>query len=184
MNATSRIAVLKFGGTSVATYDQREIAYRRIVDAREAGFATVAVISAMGRTPEPYATDSLLALVGGRTGDANADLLLATGELISAAVFASELAAQGVDAVAITGAQAGIVTDRRFGDARILRVSLASYWHCSSEAPFQSSPAFKVQRKMERLRRWAAAAPTFPRWRSDTRSARNASTSIPTSAER
>jgi aspartate kinase len=122
VNATSRIAVLKFGGTSVATYDQREIAYRRIVDAREAGFATVAVISAMGRTPEPYATDSLLALVGGRTGDANADLLLATGELISAAVFASELAAQGVDAVAITGAQAGIVTDRRFGDARILRV--------------------------------------------------------------
>ena len=66
MNATARIAVLKFGGTSVATREQRQVAFGRVRDAREAGFATVAVVSAMGRSPEPYATDTLLALLAGR----------------------------------------------------------------------------------------------------------------------
>ncbi len=122
MNATRRVAVLKFGGTSVATAEQRAIAFQRIRDAVTDGFATIAVVSAMGRPPAPYATDSLLGLIDGRGGSRNADLLLAAGELISAAVFAEELAASGVDAVALTGAQAGIVTDARYGDAAILRV--------------------------------------------------------------
>ncbi len=122
MNATQRIAVLKFGGTSVATPEQREVAYCRVRDAREAGFGTVVVVSAMGRFPDPYATDSLLALIEGRAGNANADVLLAAGELIAAAVFADGLVAQGVDATALSGMQAGIVTDARQGDATILRV--------------------------------------------------------------
>jgi aspartate kinase len=122
MNATGRIAVLKFGGTSLATPDQRAIAIQRVGDARRDGFATVAVVSAMGRPPEPYATDSLLGLIGGRAGSRNADLLLAAGEAIAAAVFADELSAAGIDALALTGAQAGIVTDTRHGEARILRV--------------------------------------------------------------
>ena len=123
MNATARVAVLKFGGTSVSSREQREVAYRRVLDAREAGFATVAVISAMGRSPDPYATDSLLGLLGGRTGSANADVLLAAGELIAAAVFAQELSENfGVAATVLSGARAGIVTDERHGDAKILRV--------------------------------------------------------------
>jgi aspartate kinase len=115
-------AVLKFGGTSVGTRDRRQIAYQRVRDAREAGFATVAVVSAMGRSPEPYATDTLLSLVDNRSGNPNADMLLSAGELIAAAVFADELTAQGVQAVALSGARAGIVTDSRHGDATILRV--------------------------------------------------------------
>lgn len=125
MNATARVAVLKFGGTSVATCDQRTIAFERIRDAREQGYATVAVVSAMGRAPEPYATDTLLSLIGGQTGNANADLLLSCGELISATVFAEELRAGGTDAVALTGAQAGIVTNDKHGDATILYVDPA-----------------------------------------------------------
>ncbi|MBV8155458.1 MAG: aspartate kinase, partial [Candidatus Eremiobacteraeota bacterium] len=121
----NRVAVLKFGGTSLATADQRAIAFARIRDARDSGFGTVAVVSAMGRPPEPYATDSLLSLVAGRSATRNADLLLAAGELISAAVFADELCADGIDAVALTGAQAGILTDGRHGDATIVRVDPA-----------------------------------------------------------
>ena len=116
------VAVLKFGGTSVATRDERAVAYRRIRDAREAGFAVVAVVSAIGRRPDPYATDSLLDLIGGRAANSNSDLLLASGELISAAVFADGLCAEGVEAVALSGAQAGIVTNSRYGDATVLRV--------------------------------------------------------------
>jgi aspartate kinase len=121
-NAVARVAVLKFGGTSVATRELREVAFARILDAREAGYAPVAVVSAMGRAPSPYATDTLLDLIGGNTGSANADLLLACGELIAAAVFAEELRAMNVEAQAMTGAQAGIITDGAHSDAKILRV--------------------------------------------------------------
>jgi aspartate kinase len=122
MKALAQIAVLKFGGTSVANREERAIAYRRVREALDAGFATVAVVSAIGRSPEPYATDTLLGLIADRSGSPNADLLLSAGELISAALFADELSAGGVDAIALSGAQAGIVTDARHGDARILRV--------------------------------------------------------------
>jgi aspartate kinase len=117
--------VLKFGGTSVATAEQREIAILRIRQEREAGYAPIAVVSAMGRTPEPYATDTLLSLGGGRLGTRNTDLLIGCGELISAVVFAEALAAQDMQAVALTGAQAGIVTNAQHGDAKILRVDPA-----------------------------------------------------------
>jgi len=116
------IAVLKFGGTSLATRAQREVAASRVREARDEGFATVAVVSAIGRAPEPYATDTLLALCAQRDSDANTDLLLASGELIAASVFALELRAAGIEAIALSGAQAGIVTDGRHGDASILRV--------------------------------------------------------------
>ncbi|HZV77165.1 MAG TPA: aspartate kinase [Candidatus Babeliales bacterium] len=122
MNATRRIAVLKFGGTSLATRDDRAIAYQRVRDARDGGLAPIAVVSAMGRFPESYATDTLLGLVDGRAGTANADFLLAAGELISAAIFADGLIEAGIDAVALSGAQAGIVTDGRHGDATVLRI--------------------------------------------------------------
>ncbi|MGB8910376.1 MAG: aspartate kinase [Candidatus Cybelea sp.] len=122
MSAARGVAILKFGGTSVATREERAIAYRRVRETRDAGYATVVVVSAMGRFPQAYATDALLSLVDGRTGSSNADLLLACGELITAAVFADELAAEGIAAVALSGAQAGIVTDARHGDATILRV--------------------------------------------------------------
>ncbi len=121
-SAVARVAVLKFGGTSVATRELREVAFARILDAREAGYAPVAVVSAMGRSPSPYATDTLLSLIGGNTGSVNSDLLLACGELIAAAIFAEELRAMNVEAQAMTGAQAGIITDGAHSDAKILRV--------------------------------------------------------------
>lgn len=116
------LVVLKFGGTSVATADLRDIAMRRVREERERGRDAVAVVSAMGRAPEPYATDTLLALVGGRTGTPNSDTLLACAELISAAVFADTLTQHGLPALALSGAQAGVITTGKYGDAKIVRV--------------------------------------------------------------
>jgi aspartate kinase len=119
---TGTAAVLKFGGTSLATAEMRAIARRRVIEALSDG-GVVAVVSAMGRAPAPYATDSLLELIGRHVaGTQNADLLLASGEIIAAAVFAQELENEGVPAIAMTGAQAGIVTDEQFGEATIKRV--------------------------------------------------------------
>ncbi len=114
--------VLKFGGTSVATPELRDLAILRLREELERGYAPVAVVSAMGRLPEPYATDTFLSLVGGRSGTRNSDLLLSSAELISAAVFADAIDQHGLRAAALSGAQAGIVTNSRHGDAKILRV--------------------------------------------------------------
>ncbi len=115
-------AVLKFGGTSLGTAELRRIAADKIREAKENGEAPVAVVSAMGRAPDPYATDSLFALCKANGDGASADMLLSCGEIISAAVFASELHDLGIRAAAFTGAQAGIITDESFGAAKILRV--------------------------------------------------------------
>jgi aspartate kinase len=120
-----QIVVHKFGGSSVASPELREIAASRVAEAIRGGKHVVVVVSAMGRAPDPYATDTLLGLIGPVRGGPNRDLLLAVGEMISAAVFAETLNALGWRAQAMTGGQAGIVTDEAFGDARILRVDPA-----------------------------------------------------------
>jgi aspartate kinase len=114
--------VQKFGGSSLASSELREIAASRVLEARARGAAPVVVCSAMGRAPDAYATDSLAALLGPSRGGPNRDLLLSCGESIAAAVFAELLTTWGADAQAMTGAQAGIVTDDAFGDAKISHV--------------------------------------------------------------
>ncbi len=118
----SAVLVLKFGGTSVATRDQRELAMRRLREETANGHSVVAVVSAMGRAPEPYATDSLLSLSATPGRSRTNDVIASCGETLAAAVFTSELQAEGIDAFMLTGAQAGIITDDTFGDARITRV--------------------------------------------------------------
>jgi aspartate kinase len=116
------VVVQKFGGSSVSTPELREIAASRVLEALRSGSQVVVVVSAMGRLPDPYATDTLLGLIGPARGGPNRDLLLAVGEMISAAVFAELLSSLGAPAQAMTGGQAGIITDDTFGDARILDV--------------------------------------------------------------
>lgn len=119
-----RIVVQKFGGTSVATESMRQAVIKHIERAMSEGYRPVVVVSAMGRAGDPYATDTLLELAGAaqETGERDVDLLLACGEVIATVVLSRALKARGHRARAFTGAQAGIVTDGRFGDARILRV--------------------------------------------------------------
>lgn len=120
-----RTAVLKFGGTSVATRAGRERAARHVLAAVAEGRRAVAVVSAMGRAGDPYATDTLLELVRAEDPGVPArelDLAACCGEILAAVLLAGTLRRLGQPAVALTGFQAGIVTDDRFGDARIVRV--------------------------------------------------------------
>jgi aspartate kinase len=119
----AKTIVQKFGGSSLATPELREIAASRVLEARQRGASPVVICSALGRAPEPYATDSLLAFLGPSRGGPNRDLLISCGEAIACAVFAELLTAWGADAQAMTGGQAGIITDANFGDAKILRVA-------------------------------------------------------------
>lgn len=119
-----RIVVQKFGGTSVVTPQQRQHAAERVREALAQGARVVVVVSAMGRAGDPYATDTLLALLPhGADPDARErDLLAACGEIVSAVVLAHTLRGQGIPSVALTGREAGIITDANFGNARVLRV--------------------------------------------------------------
>jgi aspartate kinase len=117
-----KTVVQKFGGSSLATAELREIAASRVLEARSRGLSPVVICSAMGRSPEPYATDTMLGLLGPSCPGANRDLMLGCGELISAAVFAELLNTFGVVAQAMSGGQAGFLTDDAFGDAKIMHV--------------------------------------------------------------
>lgn len=117
-----RIVVQKFGGTSVATEEGRRRVADKILAARDAGMRPVVVISAMGRHPEPYATDSLLGLVKPHADQHDAreaDLLAACGEIIACVVVSHFLRSRGIPASAFSGPQAGLRTDASFGEGRI-----------------------------------------------------------------
>lgn len=106
------IVVMKFGGTSVASEEGRAAIAARVTEALELERAPVVVVSAMGRKGAPYATDTLLGLLGDLpTDERERDLLASVGEVISAVVVAHELRGAGIEARAFTGAEAGISTD-------------------------------------------------------------------------
>lgn len=125
MGKKMRILVQKFGGTSLSTSEARQHAIRHIKRALKEQYKPVVVVSAMGRKGEPYATDTLLDWVG-QNGNSlperEKDLLLYCGEMISAVTLCSLLNNEGIPSTVLNGAQAGIVTNEQFGNARILSI--------------------------------------------------------------
>ena len=120
-----RILVQKFGGTSVATPERRAQVAAKVSEAVSHGYSPVVVVSAIGRAGDPYATDTFIKMVSSIYSEfpkREMDLLLSCGEIISGAVMVSTLQSFGMEAVLFTGAQAGIITNNCFGDARIIRV--------------------------------------------------------------
>ena len=112
--------VVKFGGTSVSTEAGRRAAGEHICDLQAQGFQVVAVVSAMGRRGDPYATDTLLELLGQNTvSPLTRDLLASCGETIAACVLAQELEHMGISAQPMSALSAGIRTDGVYGEAEI-----------------------------------------------------------------
>ena len=114
------LVVQKYGGSSVSDVDAMRRVARRIVATREAGNTVVVVVSAMGDT-----TDELLDQAAALTTAPPAremDILLSAGERISMALLAMAVTELGVPARAYTGAQAGVLTDSKYGKASIVGV--------------------------------------------------------------
>lgn len=117
-----KIIVQKFGGTSVRDEESRKHAERHIEKALADGYKVVVVVSAMGRKGDPYATDTLLSLIGGnlsKISKREQDLLLSCGEIISSIVFTNMLLESGIHATSLTGAQAGFRTNNDHTNAKI-----------------------------------------------------------------
>ncbi|KMT23053.1 aspartate kinase [Clostridium cylindrosporum] len=119
------ILVQKFGGTSVATEENRELVANKIQEAKNNGYLPVVVVSAIGRKGAPYATDTLLSLINSKTSNVQReekDLMMCCGEIISAVVLSEVLSKRKIETRVLTGGQAGILTDNNFGNAEILKV--------------------------------------------------------------
>lgn len=117
------LIVQKYGGTSVGSIDRIRNVAHRIKEERERGNQVVAVISAMGGV-----TDRLIGLAAEITSDPverELDVLLATGEQQSIALLAIALNDLGVNAVSVTGRQAGIVTSGSHTRGRIEQIDPA-----------------------------------------------------------
>ena len=112
--------VMKFGGTSVANPERIARAAQLVVGEVNSGKQVAVIVSAMGKT-----TDELLSLaqeVNPTAGRRELDMLLATGEQVTASLLAMAITAQGVEAHSYTGWQAGVMTESVHGNARIEQV--------------------------------------------------------------
>lgn len=121
-----KIIVKKFGGTSVRDEEGREHAIGHIRNAIQDGYKVVVVVSAMGRKGDPYATDTLLSLIGGHNSGLSKreiDLLMSCGEAISSVVFTNMLIKSGIKSTSLTGAQAGFKTNDDHTNAKIMEMN-------------------------------------------------------------
>ena len=117
------LIVQKYGGTSVGNPERIRNCARRILETQRAGNQVVAVVSAMSGV-----TDGLIKLAREvspeqEPSEREMDVLLSTGEQTTIALTAMAINALGGKAVSLTGAQAGISTDRVHTKARIVNIT-------------------------------------------------------------
>ncbi len=115
------LIVQKYGGTSVGSAERIRRVAERLLATQRAGNDVVGVISAMAGV-----TDNLIKLAHELSPQPSAremDALLSTGEQGSSALVAIAINALGGDAVSLSGAAAGIVTDGVHMKAKIAHIS-------------------------------------------------------------
>ena len=121
-----KVVVQKFGGTCVESEANQQITAERIMEARDRGLHPVVVVSAMGREGQPYSTMELVKAVrhiDPQIEPRELDLLMSCGEIISTVAMAHLLRTKGYETIALSGGQAGLVTDEHYGHAHIVRIS-------------------------------------------------------------
>jgi len=114
------IIVQKYGGTSIADAEKIKNVAQRVAARQDKGDDVVVVVSAMGKT-----TDQLIDLayqMSDQPEDREMDVLVSTGETVSSSLMAMALRSMGYQAISLSGAQAGIGTETRYGRARILSI--------------------------------------------------------------
>src|SRR5680860_44727 len=114
------IIVMKFGGTSVGTFEKIKRVADRAVKLKNEGNDLVITVSSMGDT-----TDDLINLaskISKNPPKREMDMLLSTGEQVSCSLVAIAIHEKNNSSVSLTGWQAGILTDDTFSDAKIITI--------------------------------------------------------------
>ncbi len=116
------IIVHKYGGTSVGTPEKIKNVAKKVKAVKDDGNDVVVIVSAMGHT-----TDELINLMDQITDNPaprEYDMLVSTGEQVSASLLSMALQEIGCPAVSLTGGQAGVETEDIYKKARIKNVKL------------------------------------------------------------
>ena len=114
------LIVQKFGGSSVADKERLFNVAGIISDAYRGGDRIVVVVSAQGDT-----TDDLLAKaaeISDRPTKRELDMLLSTGEQISASLLAIALGTMRIPVVSLNAWQVGISSDSNYSNAKIKKI--------------------------------------------------------------
>ena len=115
------LIVQKFGGSSVANPERIKRVAQRVVETKRRGHRVVVVVSALGDT-----TDELIELaqqISQQPPEREMDMLLATGEQVSVALLAMAIDELGEEAISLTGAQVGILTDGTHTKAKLIDIN-------------------------------------------------------------
>ncbi|MFK5881838.1 MAG: aspartate kinase [Sulfurospirillum sp.] len=111
------LIVQKYGGTSVGTLERIKEVAKRVARTKESGSDVVVVVSAMSGE-----TNKLIQMAQSLSSDPKRremDLLLSSGERVTSALLAILLTEMGHETIAMSGRQAGIITDSVHTKARI-----------------------------------------------------------------
>lgn len=111
------LVVQKYGGTSVGTLERIEEVAKRVSKAKANGNDVVVVVSAM--SGETNKLVSYAEHFSKTPQSREMDMLLSSGERVTSSLLAIALSAMGFPAVAMSGRQAGIKTDKFHTKARI-----------------------------------------------------------------
>ncbi len=118
------LIVQKFGGTSVADPQKIKAVARRVLGYKEQGHQMVVVLSAMaGETNKLVDFANQIQEIPDQR---EMDVLLASGEQVTVALFAMAVKEAGHDAVSLLGDQVRIVTDDLHTKARIKKVETST----------------------------------------------------------
>jgi aspartate kinase len=115
------LIIQKYGGTSVGSAERIKAVASRIIETKKQGNDVVAIVSAMSGE-----TDKLMRLAQQMSLDPDErelDLLLSSGERISAALIAIAINELGFRAMSFTGRQVGIITDKSHTKAKIAKIT-------------------------------------------------------------
>lgn len=114
------LIVQKYGGTSVGTLERIGAVADRVKKTADQGHQVVVVVSAMsGETNKLIEMAHYYSKV---PATREMDMLMSSGERVTSALLAIALSEMGNPAVALTGRQAGIMTDSVHTKARIMEI--------------------------------------------------------------
>ncbi len=115
-----KLIVQKFGGTSVKDKERIFNVANIITETYKEGNNVIAVVSAQGDT-----TDDLIEKaqeINPNASKREMDMLLSTGEQISASLLAMAIESMGFPVISLNGRQAGFMTDSNYSKARIKKL--------------------------------------------------------------
>ena len=112
--------VQKYGGTSVADIDKIKLIANKIAKTKKEGYNIAVVVSAIGKTTNQLI--EMAKLISPDPPKRELDMLLSTGERTTMALLCIALHELGIEAVSLTGSQAGIVTNDVHNDAKVIEV--------------------------------------------------------------